>query len=226
VGDGTGDEAGAETQLIGCQTAGVTSGGLVHTRNFKQHVTGKNHSNPEFRGALTFTHSGFRRTCGHGLVRENSDENLALALEKAGDRDTTGLDLVVLQPTTLKNLKAELAEIQLVGTGGIACTIAALGFAIFYSTGKKGHGDLKWEVWKRGSQEGAAENRLGLIQQQQPVRLQQQQGLRLLHEGREGRRAHHDGEDRHGHRDRGVHDAHDEGRWRHLHLHCHGSTRP
>jgi hypothetical protein len=73
-------------------------------------------------------------------VWEDADENLALTLEKAIDGNTAGFDLVIFDPAAIKRLKTKVTEVQLVCAGGNARAAAALGFTIFYSTWKKGHG--------------------------------------------------------------------------------------
>ena len=128
-----GDEAAAEAELRGGETAGLAGGGLVHAGNFKKHMAGKDDGHPEFRGAFAFAHSDFRRALGDGLVGKDAAENLALALQIAGDGDAAGFDVDVLDPATLKGLESELAEVELVAAGGIATAVAALMLAIFNS---------------------------------------------------------------------------------------------
>jgi hypothetical protein len=53
-------------------------------------------------------------------VWENPDEDFTLTFQVTSDRDTTGLDLHVLDPSTIQCLKSELAEIQLVTARGDA----------------------------------------------------------------------------------------------------------
>ncbi len=130
-----GNEAATETELRGSQAAGLTSSGLVHAGDFKQHMAWKDHGDPEFWGALTFTHSDFWRALGHRLVREDTNENLALALQEAGDGDAAGFDVDVFDPATLKGLESELAKVELVAAGGIAAAVTALLLAKFYSAG-------------------------------------------------------------------------------------------
>ena len=141
MGDGAGDEAGAETQFVRGEAAGFASHCFSDAGDFEEHVPWKDDGDPELWGAFTFTHSSFRRTGGDGLVREDADEDFTFTLEEAGDGDSAGFDLVVLQPAAIKHLEAEVTEVQLVRAGGVSRAVAALGFAIFYSTGKKGHGD-------------------------------------------------------------------------------------
>lgn len=133
------DEAAAEAELRGGQTAGFTGGGLVHAGNFKQHVPRKHDRDPKLRCAFALTHSDFWWALRNGLVRENADEDLAFALQETRDGDAAGFDVDVLDPAAVKRLKSELAEVELVAAGGVATAIAALVLAIFNSAGKKGH---------------------------------------------------------------------------------------
>ena len=78
----------------------------------------------------------------NGFVGEDADEDFAFTLEEAGDGNSAGFDLVVFQPAAVKNLETKVTEVQFVGAGSVATAVAALGLAIFYSTGKKGHGSI------------------------------------------------------------------------------------
>lgn len=133
------DEAAAEAQLRCGKTAGFTSGGFVHAGDFKQHVSWKDHCNPEFRSTFTLTHSDFRWTLGDGLVWENAAEDFSFTLEEAGDGHTAGFDVDVFDPAAVKGLETEVTKVQFVAAGGVAAAVAALRFAIFYSAWKKGH---------------------------------------------------------------------------------------
>lgn len=139
-----GDKAAADADFVRGEAAGLTGGGFIDARDFEHHVAWKDNGDPEFGSALTFTHSDFRRTLGDGLVRENADEDLAFALEEAGEGHTAGFDLVVFDPATVEELEAEVTEIELVAAGGVATAIAALLFAVFGSAGEKCHDCLKW----------------------------------------------------------------------------------
>lgn len=121
-----GDKAAADAELGGSEAACLTRGGFIHTRNFKQHVAWQHHGHPEFGRAFTFTHSHFRRTLRDGLVWENAAENLAFALQEAGDGDAARFDVDVLHPAALKRLKSELTEVELVAAGGVTTAIATL----------------------------------------------------------------------------------------------------
>ena len=51
--------------------------------------------NPVVRRTLTFTHTGFGRLLGDRLVREQTQPDLAAALDETRHRDTAGFDLAV-----------------------------------------------------------------------------------------------------------------------------------
>jgi len=133
------DEAAAQTQLRVGQAAGFTSDGFIHARDFKQHVSWKDHGDPEFRSTFTLTHSDFWWALGDWLVGENAAEDFSFTLEEAGDRDAAGFNVDVLDPATLKGLETEVTKVQFVAAGGVAAAVAALRFTIFYSAWKKGH---------------------------------------------------------------------------------------
>jgi hypothetical protein len=68
-------------------------------------------------------------------VREDTNENLALTLQEAGDGDAAGFNVDVFDPATLKGLESKLTKVELVAAGGIAAAVAALLLAKFYSAG-------------------------------------------------------------------------------------------
>lgn len=122
----TADETAAQSQLTGGETAGFTCSSLIHTRDFKHDMAGKDNSHPEFGRAFTFTHSNFWRALGDWLVREDADEYLAFTLEESGDSNTAGFNVDIFNPATLKGLKTKVTEIQLIAAGGIPSAVAAL----------------------------------------------------------------------------------------------------
>jgi hypothetical protein len=73
-------------------------------------------------------------------MRENADEDFALTFQETRDSNTASFDLVVFDPTTIQSLETKVTKVQLVSASGNTTAIAALGFTILYSTGKKGHG--------------------------------------------------------------------------------------
>ena len=141
---GAADEPARHSEFGRCEAEGFLSKGFWHTGNFKKHVARTNNRDPEFRGAFTFTHPGFRGAGGHWLMWEDTNEDLAFTFEIAGNRNPAGLNLIVLDPSAAKNLKAIFAK----GDGspglGIAGTAATVGLAVFNSTGKHRHNLSDW----------------------------------------------------------------------------------
>jgi hypothetical protein len=212
----TDDEAGAEAEFSRGQAAGITGGSLIDAGNLKQHGARIDNGHPELWGTFTLTHPRLWWTCGDGLVWEHTDEDASFTLQVTGDRHTAGFDLVVLDPAALKALKSELTVVDLVTNAGISPAVSALGLAIFYSAGQKGHDG---SVAKLGEQKGVI---LRLLEQALRQRLLL---LRLVCHGLGHVRQDHDldhqvrvrqdhGDLRLGH-DHDAHDAHrhlDEGR--------------
>jgi hypothetical protein len=64
------------------------------------------------RLAFAFTHSGFRRTRRHGLVRENPNPDFAFTFHAARKRYPSCFNLNVGDPRALERLETELAEID------------------------------------------------------------------------------------------------------------------
>ena len=107
-----GEKLGADRQFVRGEAQRLARDRLRDAVQLKKNVARADRRDPIFRRALALTHSGFRRTRGHGLVRENADPELAFALHVAGQRDAGGFDLRVGDPGALERLQAELAEID------------------------------------------------------------------------------------------------------------------
>ena len=78
--------------------------------DLEDHAAGADHGDPALGAALAVTHAGLGRLLGDRLVREDADVELAAALDVAGDRDTSRLDLARGEPARLERLQAEVAE--------------------------------------------------------------------------------------------------------------------
>src|SRR3954468_15995288 len=92
------------------QAHGLACEGLRHSGELEHHAARLDDGDPAFGVTLAGTHAGLGRLLGVGLVREDVDPHLAAALDLAGHRDTSGLDLAVGQPTGLEGLQAVIAE--------------------------------------------------------------------------------------------------------------------
>lgn len=124
---------GANRQFSRRQTETFLGDTFGHTVDFKKHIAGTDNSRPILWSAFAFTHTGFRGAGCHGFVGENPDPKLAFAFHVAGDGDTGGLDLGILQPATVECLKAEFTIIDFDIAGRETGTVSPLGFAIFDS---------------------------------------------------------------------------------------------
>src|SRR6202012_2054000 len=84
-----------------------------HAGQLEHHASGLDDRDPALGRALAGAHAGLGRLLGVGLVRIDIDPDLAAALDLAGHRDTSGLDLTVGQPAGVHRLQAVLAELDL-----------------------------------------------------------------------------------------------------------------
>src|SRR5207244_3942168 len=82
------------------------------------------------RVALSGTHPGLGGLLGHGFVREDVDPHLPAPADVASDGHTGRLDLAVGDPPGLQGQQAEVAEVDLRATLGLAAHPAALHLAV------------------------------------------------------------------------------------------------
>ena len=115
-----GDEAAPEAELGRRKAEGILGDGFGNASDLEKDKTGTDNGDPELGSSLAFAHSGFRRACRDGLMREDTDPDLALALQRTVDRDTAGLNLLTGDPATLEGLQAELAKVDVDATRGVA----------------------------------------------------------------------------------------------------------
>src|SRR5688572_10368328 len=83
-----------------------------HTFHLVDDSTGPNDGDPVLGSALTLSHSRFRRLLGHRLIREDPNPDLAAALHKTRNRDTTGFNLTVCNPAGVENFQTEVSELE------------------------------------------------------------------------------------------------------------------
>src|SRR5207249_7673054 len=81
---------------------------------------------PALGRALAATHPGFGRLFRDGLVREDADEHLAAATDKARHHAAGGFDLAVRHPGGFGGLQAELPKGQVISLGGDPGAAAAV----------------------------------------------------------------------------------------------------
>src|ERR1700735_37128 len=120
------DEAGLKRKLVGGQTHrlfGELRGNAFH---LEQDAAGANNADPMIGGTLTFTHTGFSRLLGNGLVREQTEPDLAATFDETRHCDTAGFDLPVGDVTALHDLEAVVAERKIGAAPRFAGHTAAL----------------------------------------------------------------------------------------------------
>ncbi len=137
-----GDEAGADAELVGGEAHGFAGCRFRDATDFEKHVARADHSDPTFDRAFTFTHPGFRRAGGDGLVWEDADPDLTLTLKGAVDRDTAGFDLAVGHPSAVESLKAEVTEGNSGSALGISRSASAVALAELGSFWHQRHGSV------------------------------------------------------------------------------------
>src|SRR4051812_39215096 len=108
-------EFGTNRELVRREAQRFTRDRLRHAVELEKNISGANSRHPVLRSALALTHSGFRRTGGHGLVWEHPDPELALAFHVAGEGHAGSFDLDIGDPGTLERLQGIRAEIDVDG---------------------------------------------------------------------------------------------------------------
>src|SRR5688572_18667549 len=88
-----GDEYGAQRQLRRRQAERLARLRLVHAVHLVQHRARLDLRHPVFRIALAVTYADFGGLLRYGLVRKDPDPDPAAALDGAGHRPPSGLDL-------------------------------------------------------------------------------------------------------------------------------------
>src|SRR5918992_1459886 len=92
------DELCLDRELRAGEPERVLRQGLRDSGQLEHDTTGLHHGNPVLRGALARPHASLGRLLRDGLVREDVDPDLATALDLAGHRDSSCLDLAVRDP--------------------------------------------------------------------------------------------------------------------------------
>src|SRR5439155_3787548 len=124
-------QLGPDGQLVRRQTHGLLGRGRVHAFHFKQHFAGANHRHPLLRCAFTFSHTGFSRLLGDGLIREEADPDLAAALNETRHGDAGGFNLAVGDPAAFERLETVLAKRDRRPAPGLSGHAPALLLAVF-----------------------------------------------------------------------------------------------
>src|SRR6185312_9772318 len=121
-----GHELGLHRQLHGGEPDRLAGERLGDAGELEHDAPRLHDGHPVLGRALARAHAGLGRLLGHGLVGEDRDPHLAAALDLAGHRDTSGLDLAVGDPPRLERLQAVLAELYARAALGEARAAAAV----------------------------------------------------------------------------------------------------
>src|SRR6186713_3479435 len=127
-------ELDVDRQLVACQAHCL--GGLVlrHAGHLEQDSTGLDDGDPVIGSALARAHPDLGWLLGHGLVREDSDPDLAAALHVARHRAASGLDLACRDHRRLFGHERVLAEGDRAAALGQAGHASTLDLAVLDST--------------------------------------------------------------------------------------------
>src|SRR5205807_9341701 len=87
------DEPRLDRELVRGQAECLLGHFPRHALHLVEDARGLDHTYPLFRSSLALTHTGLERLLGDGLVREDTDPDLAAAFDVTGHGDTSGLDL-------------------------------------------------------------------------------------------------------------------------------------
>ena len=110
----TNDKLSGHGELL-CGEAQCFLGDIkAHAVNLDEDATGMNGSHITGDITFTFTHADIGRLAGVGLVREDAEPDLTLALHVTCHGDTGGLDLAGGDPLALQGLDSEGTEGELV----------------------------------------------------------------------------------------------------------------
>lgn len=126
-----GEESAADWQFACGQCERFFSDIFGATGDFDQHITWTDNCDPEFRSALSLTHTGFEWLLGDWLVREDANPQLPFTLHTAGSGDTRRFDLGTGQPCAVEDLQTVITEIQLVISRRETRASSALHLSVF-----------------------------------------------------------------------------------------------
>src|SRR5208282_5704215 len=126
------DEFRWNGQLVRRQPQRLARRRFVDSRHFKHDAPGLHHRHPAFRSAFALAHAGFRGLLGERLVRENTNPQLATALDETRDGHARCFNLAVGDPSTFHSLQAIFPERQCAATPGLASAAAALLLSVFH----------------------------------------------------------------------------------------------
>src|SRR5512143_4111763 len=98
----TSDDLGLDRQFI-LRQAQCLAGNIFRqtTTELKDHTTRANYGYPKLDVPFTFTHTGFGRSLGDGLIWENTDPDFTAAFHATHSRAPGSLELAGGQPAWL-----------------------------------------------------------------------------------------------------------------------------
>src|SRR6185369_5084132 len=123
---------GAQRQLVRSEPHCFLGFDWRHAFHLEQNLARTNHGYPVIRSSLTFTHTGFSRLLGHGLVREQANPDFAAPLDETSHCHAARFDLPVGNPAGLKDFQPILPESERAAAPGFAGHAAALLLAVLH----------------------------------------------------------------------------------------------
>src|SRR5258707_11155069 len=128
-----GQEPGADRKLSRRQAKGFPRYRFRYTIEFKKEVPWANRRHPKLRVTLSFTHSGFRRAFGHGLVRKDLNPKFTFSFHVTSQRHPSRLDLCIRYPGAFQRLQGILAKCDRHVASRISSAATSLVFSVFNS---------------------------------------------------------------------------------------------
>ncbi len=126
---------GGQRQLSRRQSEGFFGRGFGHAFHLEKNLARANHSHPLLGSAFAFSHAGFGRLLGDGLVGKQPDPNLAAALDETRHGHAGGFNLPVGDPTAAHGFQTVIAESKRRPTPGFSGHAPALLFSVFHLLG-------------------------------------------------------------------------------------------
>jgi len=108
------DKLSGHGELLSGEAQGFLGDIKAHTVNLDEDATGVNRSDVTCNITFTFTHADIGRLAGVGLVGENAQPDLSLALHVTRHGDTGGLNLAGGDPLALQGLDSERTKGELI----------------------------------------------------------------------------------------------------------------
>src|SRR5450432_615476 len=126
------DKLGLDGHLEPCQAQCFARSRFIDAGHLEQDTTRLDNTYPVIHRTLTFTHAGFGRLGGHGLIREYANPDTPTPLDIADDGTSGSFDLALRDPGRFKRLETELAKLYVRAAQGFTRHTAAHLLAVFY----------------------------------------------------------------------------------------------